>query len=107
MLSQREIDLIIETMLPYKPVRIGIFGSYARGEQTPESDVDILYEFEEVIRLFDLVKLQASLQRKLGKKVDLVSEKYIHPKLRERILNEVNIVYGQPRERPVPARAYS
>ncbi|MDR0749643.1 MAG: nucleotidyltransferase domain-containing protein [Tannerellaceae bacterium] len=43
MLSQSQIDIIIQLMLPYNPVRIGIFGSVARGEDTQESDIDILY----------------------------------------------------------------
>lgn len=94
MLSQKEIDIIIETMQPYKPVRIGIFGSYARNEETPDSDVDILYEFAEVIRLFDLGGLKLDLEEKLKKEVDLVEYNSVHRLLEKRIFSEAKLVYG-------------
>ena len=45
MLSQKEIDIIIETLMPYNPKRIGLFGSVARNEENASSDIDILYSF--------------------------------------------------------------
>ena len=62
----------------FKVSRIGIFGSYARGEQTPESDIDILVEFSETpgIEFFNLAVL---LERITGEKVDLVSRGAIRP----------------------------
>jgi len=94
MLTKNQIDIIIETMKPFNPTKIGIFGSVARNEATETSDIDILYSFENTIGLFRLIELQQKLEEKLKTKVDLVSEKYINPKLRPYILNDLKIIYG-------------
>ena len=94
MLSTQQINIIIETMMPMNPTKIGIFGSVARGEDTNDCDIDILYQFQETVGLFKLVKLQNELEKRLNKKVDLVSENYTHPKLKSRILNDLKIIYG-------------
>jgi len=80
-------------MKPFHPTRIGIFGSAARGVDTADSDIDILYDFRDTVGLFSLVKLQNELEHRLHKKVDLVSEKYAHPKLKPQILNDLKIIY--------------
>ncbi len=71
-------------------VKAGIFGSYARGEQTPHSDVDILLRYRKNSRksFLDMVRLQRELSEELGKKVDLVTYGSISPYLKERILKE-------------------
>ena len=93
MISEKQIDIIINTLKPFRPSKIGIFGSYSRGENTQDSDIDILYSFNSKYNLFDLVGLQIELQEKLQKEVDLVEFTAIHPKLQNRILNEAKIVY--------------
>lgn len=72
----------------YYVKRIGIFGSLSKGEQTSESDVDILVEFDGPIG-WDIVELKDYLEDLIGKKIDLVSIKALKPQLRENILNEV------------------
>ena len=62
----------------YKIKQIGIFGSYARGEQTPESDIDILVEFEETPGL-EFINLAELVERLVGERVDLVSRGAIRP----------------------------
>lgn len=94
MLSQQQINIIVDKMKSFKPTKIGIFGSAARGEDTPNSDIDILYDFDTKYSLFDLGGLLVELEEALGKKVDLVSFSAIHPLLRDRILSEAKIVYG-------------
>lgn len=76
----------------YKAEIIGIFGSYARGEQNKYSDVDILVRFYEGATLFDLVGLSDLLEDKLKIKVDVVSERALRPELKDEILKEVVIV---------------
>lgn len=78
----------------FNPIKIGIFGSVARNENSSDSDIDILYHFKETIGLFKLINLQYQLEDKLNKKVDLVSEKFIHPKLKPYIFNDLKIIYG-------------
>jgi predicted nucleotidyltransferase len=94
MLTQKEIQIIIDTLKPYNPKRIGLFGSVARSEETPTSDIDILYTFNTPISLFGLVDIQEALQKKLHKKIDLVSQNAVHPLLKERIFNDLKIIYG-------------
>jgi predicted nucleotidyltransferase len=97
MLSQSQIDIIIQSMLPYNPIRIGIFGSVARGEDSPESDIDILYRFQNVIRFSKFLNLREYLEKNLTKKVDLVDEQFVHPKLKPQIMNDLKIIYNNDR----------
>jgi hypothetical protein len=65
-----------------------VFGSVARGEQRPESDVDLLVDFDRVIGLFHFFRVQRRLEELLGCRVDLVMRQAVKPQLRERILAE-------------------
>lgn len=94
MISQQQIDIIIEIMKPYNPKKIGIFGSFARGENSENSDLDILYNFEEPISLFQKFQIQELLENKLNSSIDFVSEKYLHPFIKESILKDLKIIYG-------------
>lgn len=68
-------------------VRAGIFGSYARGEESLDSDIDILVETLKPMG-FDFIKIEFDLRDALKKKVDLITYKSIHPLLKEKILGE-------------------
>ncbi|MBC7328314.1 nucleotidyltransferase family protein [bacterium] len=67
---------------------IGIFGSYIRGEQKEDSDVDILVEFEKPVSLLQIVSLEIYLTDILGIKADVVPKKNIREELKEIILKE-------------------
>ena len=70
--------------------RCGLFGSFARGEQTEQSDVDILVEFEEGRKTFDNFMAAAFLlEDLLGRKVDLVTPESLSPYIGPHILREV------------------
>lgn len=84
---------IIETLKPFSPSRIGVFGSYSRNEMTQESDIDILYNFQKRISLFDLVGLKLELEDILHRKVDLVSEKSIDKYIKPFILKDLKIIF--------------
>ena len=73
----------------YKAELRGIFGSYSRGEQKAESDLDILVAFDKGATLFTLSGLSNFLQEKLGIKVDVVSERAIRKNLRPYIENDL------------------
>lgn len=84
MSNLNEIILKIKNAKPYLVERykidsIGVFGSYVRNEQLPNSDIDILVEFSKPIGL-DFVTLADELESLLNEKVDLVSRKAIKPK---------------------------
>jgi len=81
-----------EAAQKYKAEIIGIFGSYVRGEQKEESDIDILVRFGEDATLFDFVGLSLFLEEILGIKVDIVPQDTIRDEIREKIMNEVILV---------------
>jgi len=74
----------------YHIIRIGLFGSYARGDQNANSDIDLLVEFEENTQdLYDLkLKLKDFFRIQLGIEIDICREKYIKPRIRNSILKE-------------------
>lgn len=73
----------------YNIKELGIFGSYARGQQKKTSDVDILVRFNPKATLFDFVGLGNYLEEKLKTKVDIVSENGIRPELKSSIVKDV------------------
>ena len=73
----------------YKIKKIGVFGSYVRGEEKKRSDIDILVEFSEPVGLFEFMDMEEYLEKLLGVKVDLVSKKALKPRIGQHILKEV------------------
>lgn len=65
--------------------RCALFGSYVRGDKTKDSDIDILVELPVGKSLLDLVRLERKLKESLGKKVDLLTYKSVHPLLKDYI----------------------
>jgi len=74
--------------------KIAVFGSYVRGEERPESDIDIIVEFSERKSLLELVRIERQLYEVLGIKVDLLTEKSISPYLIDAIRKEMEVIYG-------------
>lgn len=70
----------------------GIFGSYVRGEQGMESDLDILVEILRPISLLELVGAEIFLSETLGIKVDLVPRRSLREELREAVLREMVVL---------------
>ena len=96
MKNENQIEEIKKKVIPIlrrnKIKRAGIFGSYARGEQTKNSDVDILIDSPKGIGL-GFIGIIFELENRLGKKVDLVTYASISPYLKEYILNdEIRII---------------
>ena len=73
----------------YQITELGIFGSYARGEQTQDSDVDVLIDYSEAPTLFELVNLRDFLSDVTGLPVDVVTKNGLRPRIRDRVLSEV------------------
>ncbi|NQU33771.1 MAG: nucleotidyltransferase domain-containing protein [Bacteroidetes bacterium] len=75
----------------YHLVKIGLFGSIARGEQNNKSDIDIIVEFEENTPDLYSIKqrLKEEIQKRFNTPVDICREKYIKPIFKEQILSEV------------------
>ena len=81
-------DKIIPILLKYGVSRASLFGSFARGEETEKSDVDILIDLPHGMSLFGFADLKMELEDKLKKDVDLVTYRSIHPLLKDSILKE-------------------
>lgn len=77
---------IIPVLQPYGVQRVGLFGSAARGEMGPDSDIDILVDIKKDISLLDFVEIKQKLEEQLGRKVDLVEYQTIKPSLKDAIL---------------------
>ena len=93
MLSKSQLYIIIETLKPYHPKKIGLFGSVARNEENIESDIDILFSLHKPIGLFTLSKIHFELEEKLHRKVDLISENGLNKFIKEKVLKEVQYFY--------------
>ena len=81
---------IVPVLKKNNVVRAGIFGSYARGEQKKNSDIDILVKIDDKdFSLLDLIALEMRLKKILGLNVDLVEYEALHHLLKKRVLNEM------------------
>ena len=73
-MNQSEIkNIILSQLKELNPIKVGIFGSFARGDNKKGSDIDILVEFKEAPSLLTLIKLENDLSEILGIKVDLIT----------------------------------
>lgn len=68
--------------------KVAIFGSYARGEHTATSDIDILVDLPRGKTLLDLVGLEYDLEEALGKKVDVLEYEGLKPRIKDPILSQ-------------------
>lgn len=72
----------------YGVKQLEIFGSYARGEQREDSDIDVLVEFDQPVSLLEVTGLEQYLSEKLEIRVDVVLKRSVRPELRDIILDE-------------------
>ncbi len=92
-LSQNMKNFISKTLIEGGVKRAALFGSFARGDATEDSDIDLLIEFRGKKKsLFDLAALKIQLEENLGRNVDLITYNSLHPLLRDRILSEQVII---------------
>ncbi len=94
MKTLNEIRQVLSVQKPslctkYQITELGVFGSYARSEQTEVSDVDILVDYETPPTLVMLVELRDYLSQLFGLKVDVVTKSGLKSRIRERVLAEV------------------
>jgi predicted nucleotidyltransferase len=81
-LTERALPILRQ----YGVRRAGVFGSYARDQAEPESDLDLLVELPLGSSLLDLVGLEQELTDELGLRVEATTYRALHPLLRERVL---------------------
>lgn len=75
--------------------RVGIFGSFARGDAKESSDIDLIFDFEKSFGLFAMSGLKLALENELGKKIDIVEFSSLDPYIGKPIMDEVVMIYEQ------------
>jgi len=88
-------NIILNCLGHYKPERIGIFGSYARHQESADSDIDLLVKFKSIPSLLLLIKIENELSEKLGFKVDLLTDGAItNKRIKKSIQQDLHIIYN-------------
>ena len=86
----------LQSFFPAYPIeKAWLFGSYARGEETDSSDIDVLVKFDEnaEISLFDYIGIKLELEENLQKNVDLVEDGYLLTYAKETADNDKILIY--------------
>lgn len=84
---------ILPVLKKHCVLKSSLFGSFARGEQTKDSDIDILVRLPAGSTLFDLIALKQELRTKLGRGVDVLTFNSIHPLLKKEIMRNQFPIY--------------
>jgi len=88
------LDKITRALKEQGATKVAIFGSYARREERPGSDVDVIVEFSERKSLLELMRIERELSETPGIKVDLLTEKSISPYLIDIVKQQMEVIYG-------------
>ena len=96
MVNFQEVKNRINPILKRSDVEFaGIFGSYARGEETSDSDIDVLIRFQNPKSLIDIIGLEQELSEAIHIKVDLITQKALCPYIAPRVYEDLKTVYGK------------
>ena len=97
-MSTQAMQQTISDYFKTQPVlKAWLFGSYSRGEQRPESDIDILVQYDrsQPIGLFKISKMQLTLQQMLGKDVDIVDQDMLFPWVADSVNHDKKLIYAR------------
>ena len=89
MISLQQENIIKSVTQKLKPTLLGIFGSYARGEENEKSDLDILIDFETKVNLLELIGIEQEITELLGIKVDLITLRSVNATLKPYIESDL------------------
>src|ERR1022692_730638 len=94
--TQVDETKLVDLCQQYHVRELSVFGSVARGEMRPDSDIDLLVEFipDAKVDLFDYAGLMLDLSKLAGRKVDLVSKRGLKPLIRASVLKEARLLYA-------------
>ena len=92
---EAEIKIIAPILKESDVAFAGIFGSYARGQATGKSDLDLLIKFAKPKTLLNLIRLERELSGVFKKKVDLTTEGALSPYIKDAVLHDLKIIYGK------------
>jgi predicted nucleotidyltransferase len=89
-------QMVIAILRRHGVAHAGVFGSFARGEQRPDSDLDLLVEFEGRSSLLDMAGLKLDLQDLLGRQVDVVTPDGLSPYIQDNVMRDLVVILWQP-----------
>lgn len=94
-MNRQEVEhIILDYLKAFGLKKVGIFGSFARNEQNSDSDIDLLVKFKDTPSLLQLIKIENDLSKKLGFKVDLITEGAIkNRRIKAQIKHDLKIIY--------------
>jgi predicted nucleotidyltransferase len=90
MITPEQENIVKKVTQRFSPTLIGVFGSYARGEENEKSDLDILIDFDKKVNLLELIGIEQELTELLGIKVDLVTLLSVNSSLKPYIESDLN-----------------
>ena len=73
--------------------RLRLFGSAVRGEERPDSDIDIIVDFERPVGFLELIRFENALSNFFGRPVDLVTEPGLSPFIRDSVLASASVIF--------------
>lgn len=79
---------ILDAAHRHRGSRVRLFGSFARGEEGPTSDVDMLVDFDESASILDIAALMYELETMIGRRVEIAEPDALHPLIRDAVLAE-------------------
>jgi uncharacterized protein len=91
--KQKLYNDIVEFLKGKGATKVAVFGSYVRNEETPESDIDVIMDFERPIGLLEFVGIEQDLSEQIGVKVDLLTEESISPYIIDYIKKDMMVLY--------------
>lgn len=104
-LSESDKEKIIEICKRNDISYCALFGSFARGEATEDSDVDLLVRFSKRIGMFGFVGIGQDLEEALNRKVDLITEDSLSKYIRDDVMRDLKVIYEE--RKLSPSKTYS
>jgi predicted nucleotidyltransferase len=94
MINNQQKEIILKLLAPLKPVKVAVFGSYARGENKPDSDLDLLLQldYSNRISLLDLIGVEQDLTDALGIPVEIATEESLSPYVRPYVEKDLTYI---------------
>ncbi|MCH7872112.1 MAG: nucleotidyltransferase family protein [Planctomycetes bacterium] len=91
-----EAEQVAEVCRRHNVRELAVFGSAARGDTRPDSDIDVLIDFEPSVRIgfIALSRLNRDLEALFGRRVDVVTKRGLNPRIRDRVLAEAEVVFA-------------
>ena len=86
-------DRLADLCRRYGATRLRLFGSAVRGEEGPDSDVDIIVDFERPVGFLELIRFENALSEFFGRSVDLVTEPGLSPFIRDSVLASASVIF--------------